>query len=162
MNFTRNVAPTAQRRGIRAKRTKKLSKRVVLYVPDTFDPDVHLPEEMRHLADYARYLLHRINVGRVHLRLGNCLVYLKHEYLATFKPRDRFVAIREALIESGVIHVRKFCVPGELCYGYRGTDHRIGSNFDQMSGSAESSGSKRIFEVVYFAVWFRGRSMTGE
>jgi len=27
--------------------------------------------------------------------------------------------IRDALVDSGVIHVRKFCVPGELCYGYR-------------------------------------------
>ena len=27
--------------------------------------------------------------------------------------------IRDALEKAGVIHVRKFCVPGELCYGYR-------------------------------------------
>ena len=98
---------------------KKTSKRVVLYVPDTFDPDVHLPDDLRHLADYARYLLHRINVGRVHLRRGNCLVYLKRDYLVRFIPRDRFMAIREALIESGVIHVRKFCIKGEMCFGYR-------------------------------------------
>ena len=101
------------------KAAKKTSKRVVLYVPDTFDPDLHLPEELRHLGDYARFLLHRINVGRVHLRRGNCLVYLKHDYLATFMPRGRFTMIRDALVDSGVIHVRKFCVPGELCYGYR-------------------------------------------
>jgi len=99
--------------------TKNLSKRVVLYVPDTFDADVHLPEDLRHLADYARYLLHRINVGRVHLRKGNCLVHLKHDYLAKFMPRGRFTAIRDALMESEVISVRKFCVPGELCYGYQ-------------------------------------------
>jgi hypothetical protein len=98
---------------------KKTSKRVALYVPDTFDPEVHLPEELRHLADYARYLLHRINVGRVHLRRGNCLVYLKHDYLARFMPRGRFTMIRDALEDAGVIAVRKFCVPGELCYGYR-------------------------------------------
>ena len=98
---------------------KKTSKRVVLYVPDTFDPDVHLPLHLRHLADYARFLLHRINVGRVHLRRGNCLVYLKHDYLAKFMPRGRFTMIRDALEEAEVIHVRKFCVPGELCYGYR-------------------------------------------
>jgi hypothetical protein len=101
------------------KSAKKLSKRVVLYVPDTFDPESHLPEELRHLADYARYLLHRINVGRVHLRRGNCLVYLKHDYLARFMPRGRFTMIRDALEEAEVIAVRKFCVPGELCYGYR-------------------------------------------
>ena len=101
------------------KPAKKTSKRVVLYVPDTFDPDVHLPEELRHLADYARFLLHRINVGRVHLRRGNCLVYLKHDYLAKFMPRGMLTIIRDALEEAGVIHVRKFCVPGELCYGYR-------------------------------------------
>src|SRR5271157_3048743 len=98
---------------------KKTSKRVVLYVPDTFDPDIHLPLHLRHPADYARFLLHRINVGRVHLRRGNCLVYLKHDYLARFMPRGRFTMIRDALVESDVIHVRKFCVPGELCYGYR-------------------------------------------
>ena len=101
------------------KSAKKTSKRVVLYVPDTFDPDVHLPEELWHLADYARFLLHRINVGRVHLRRGNCLVYLKHDYLAKFMPRGRLTMIRDALEEAGVITVRKFCVPGELCYGYR-------------------------------------------
>ncbi len=98
---------------------KKPSKRVVLYVPDTFDHEVHLPEELRHLADYARFLLHRINVGRVHLRRGNCLVYLKREYLVRFIPKDRFTAIRHALVESDVIHVRKFCVKGEMSYGYR-------------------------------------------
>ena len=98
---------------------KKLSKRIVLYVPDTFDPAIHLPEELRHLADYARFLLHQINVGRVHLRRGNCLVHLKHDYLAKFMPRGRFTMIRDALEEAGVISVRKFCVPGELCYGYQ-------------------------------------------
>ncbi len=41
-----------------------------------------------------------------------------------------------------------------------GTNHRIRSIFAQMSGGAGSSGSKRIFEVVYFAVLFRGRAMT--
>ena len=101
------------------KTAKKTSKRVVLYVPDTFDPDVHLPEELRHLADYARFLLHRINVGRVHLRRGNCLVYLKRDYLVEFIPKERFTAIRDALVESDVIHVRKFCVKGEMSYGYR-------------------------------------------
>ncbi len=101
------------------KSAKKTSKRVVLYVPDTFDPESHLPEELRHLADYARFLQHRINVGRVHLRRGNCLVYLKHDYLARFMPRGRFTSIRDALEEAEVIAVRKFCVPGELCYGYR-------------------------------------------
>jgi hypothetical protein len=98
---------------------KKTGKKVVLYVPDTFDPEVHLPEELRHLADYARYLLHRINVGRVHLRRGNCLVYLKRDYLVEFIPKERFTAIRDALVDSGVIHVRKFCVKGEISFGYR-------------------------------------------
>ena len=51
--------------------------------------------------------------------LGNCLVYLKHDYLAKFMPRGRFTIIRDALVETGVITVRKFCVPGEMCYGYR-------------------------------------------
>src|SRR5271166_6743579 len=99
------------------KPAKKTSKRVVLYVPDTFDPEIHLPEELHHLADYARFLLHRINVGKVHLRRGNCLVYLKHDYLSKFMPRARFTIIRDALVDSGVISVRKFCVPGELSYG---------------------------------------------
>ena len=74
---------------------------------------------MRHLADYARFLLHRINVERVHLRRGNCLVYLKRDYLVKFIPKERFTAIRDALVESDVIHVRKFCVKGEMSYGYR-------------------------------------------
>lgn len=98
---------------------KKTSRRVVLYVPDSFDPEIHLPEDLRHLADYARFLLHRINVGRVHMRRGNCFVYLKHDYLARFMPRGRFTAIRDALEDAGVIRVRKYCVPGELCFGYR-------------------------------------------
>ncbi len=108
--------PSAQRTRTRAKRP---GKKVVLYVPDTFNPEVHLPEDLRHLADYARYLLHRINVGRVHLRRGHALVYLKHDYLARFMPRGRLTTIRGALENAGVIAVRKFCVPGELCYGYR-------------------------------------------
>jgi hypothetical protein len=37
-----------------------------------------------------------------------------------------------------------------------GTNHRIRSILAQMSGGAGSSGSKRIFEVVCFAVLFRG------
>ena len=102
-----------------SKTARKLSKRIVLYVPDTFDAAIHLPEELRHLADYARFLLHRINVGRVHLRRGNCLVYLKRDYLVEFIPKERFTAIRDALVESDVIYVRKFCVKGEMCYGYR-------------------------------------------
>jgi hypothetical protein len=110
--------PLSSARRSRTK-TKKRSRRIVLYVPDTFDPDVHLHEELRNLADYARYLLHRINVGRVHLRKGNCLVYLKHDYLARFMPRGMLTRIRDALVEADVISVRKFCVPGELCYGYR-------------------------------------------
>jgi hypothetical protein len=103
------------RGGIPAKATSK----VVLYVPDTFDPEAHLPEGLRHLADYARYLLHRIIVGRVHLRRGDHLVYLKHDYLRRFMPKGTFTEIRDALVESGVIAVRKFCRPGEISYGYR-------------------------------------------
>ncbi len=49
---------------------KNTSMWVVLYVPATLDPEIHLPQELRHQADYARYLFHRINVGRVHLRRG--------------------------------------------------------------------------------------------
>jgi hypothetical protein len=116
MHSTINIASTAQKLG---RKTKKVRKRVVLYVPDTFDPQLHLPKELRHLADYARYLLHRINVGRVHLRRGNCLVYLKRDYLVEFIPKERFTAIRDALVDSGVIHVRKFCVKGEMSFGYR-------------------------------------------
>src|SRR5271157_3223883 len=118
LNDRKSIMPSriAQRSRNSAKKT---SKRVVLYVPDTFDADVHLPLHLRHLADYARFLLHRINVGRVHRRRGNCLVYLKHDYLARFMPRGRFTMIRDALEEAGVIAVRKFCVPGKLCYGYR-------------------------------------------
>ena len=107
---------TAQRSSNKATR---ISKRIVLYVPDTFDATIHLPEDLRHLADYARFLLHRINVGRVHHRRVNCLVYLKHDYLAKFMPRGRFTMIRDALEDAGVISVRKFCVPNEMCYGYR-------------------------------------------
>ena len=58
-------------------------------------------------------------MGRVHLRRGNCLVYLKHDYLAKFMPRGRFTTIRDALEEAEVIAVRKFCVKGEMSYGYR-------------------------------------------
>ena len=119
MNSTTNIALTAQNLGRKTKSAKKSGKRVVLYVPDTFDPEVHLPEGLRHLADYARFLLHSINVGRVHLRRGNCLVYLKRDYLVKFIPKERFTAIRDALEESDVIHVRKFCVKGEMSYGYR-------------------------------------------
>jgi hypothetical protein len=37
----------------------------------------------------------------------------------------------------------------------RRTDPGIGSTRAQMSGSAHLSGSKRIFEVIYFAVLFK-------
>jgi hypothetical protein len=43
-----------------------------------------------------------------------------------------------------------------------GTDRRIGSNLGQVSSSVRSSGSKRISEVVYFAVLFRGTPVIGE
>jgi hypothetical protein len=52
--------------------------------------------------------------------------------------------------------------PSQSHLVYAGTDLGLGSNLDQMSCSARSSGSKGIFEVVYFAVWFRGRPMAGE
>ena len=109
-------ARTAQRPRTKA---KKIGRKVVLYVPDAFDPEVHLPDDLRHLADYARYLLHRINVGRVHLRRGHALVYLKHDYLARYMPRGRLTRIRDAMEDAGGIAVRKFCMAGELCYGYR-------------------------------------------
>jgi hypothetical protein len=116
MKYNIHIASTAQKL---SKKSRKVSKNVALYVPDSFDPDVHLPEELRHLADYARYLLHRINVGRVHLRRRHALVYLKHDYLAKFMPRGTLSRIRDALEDAEVITVRKFCVPGEMCYGYR-------------------------------------------
>ena len=52
-------------------------------------------------------------------RRGNNLVYLKRDYLVEFIPKERFTAIRDALVESDVIHVRKFCVKGEMSFGYR-------------------------------------------
>jgi hypothetical protein len=41
------------------KRSRRLSGKIVLYVPDTFDPEALLPKGLRHLADYARYLADR-------------------------------------------------------------------------------------------------------
>ena len=114
------VAPrTKNSKVTKTKRPRKLDRKIVLYVPDSFDPEVHLPEQLRHLADYARYLLHRIIVGRVHQRRGNNLVPLKYDYLVKFIPEAHYLAIRDALIDSDVIHVRKFCVPGEIAYGFR-------------------------------------------
>ena len=103
----------------KTRRPRKLDRKIVLYVPDSFDPQAHLPDELRHLADYARYLLHRIIVGRVHQRRGDNLVPLKYDYLVKFIPEAHYLAIRDALIASGVIHVRKFCVPGAVAYGFR-------------------------------------------
>jgi hypothetical protein len=107
------------RRRARAAAAGGRGDRIVLYVPDTFDPEAHLPERLRPLADYARYILHRIIVGRVHLRRGDNLVHLKHDYLRRFLPRGTIVEIRDALVDSGVISVRKYCRAGEVCYGYR-------------------------------------------
>src|SRR4051812_38931466 len=115
--MTSTIAAPAARRAEKAGRARRTGKRIVLYVPDTFDPEVHLPERLRPLADYARYLVHRINVGRVHLRRGNGLVHLKFDYLVKFIPEGRYLALRDALVDAGVIHVRKFCIRGQLAYG---------------------------------------------
>ena len=52
-------------------------------------------------------------------------------------------------------------MPSREPFSTSGTDHEIGSVLDQTSVSARSPGSKRIHEVVYFAVLFRGRAVTG-
>ena len=113
------VSGMKDRKVTRTRRPRKLDGKIVLYVPDSFDPQAHLPDELRHLADYARYLLHRIIVGRVHQRRGDNLVPLKHDYLVKFFPEAHYLAVRDALMTSGVIHVRKFCVPNQIAYGFR-------------------------------------------
>jgi hypothetical protein len=113
------VSGTKKQQITRIRRPRKLDKKIVLYVPDSFDPQAHLPDELRHLTDYARYLLHRIVVVRVHQRRGDNLVPLKHDYLVEFIPEAHYLAVRDALIASGVIHVRKFCVPGQVAFGFR-------------------------------------------
>ena len=65
-------------------------------------------------------------------------------------------------VKAGIVQTRGYETIHTMEEWVAGTNHRIGSILDQMSVSAWSSSSKRIFEVVYFAVLFRGGAVTGE
>jgi hypothetical protein len=89
--------------------------------PVGLEPKDYLVERLHHLADHARYLLHRIHYATVfHLRDENGFVPLKAEYLRPYFPDSKaYKQVRDGLIESGAIVCDRHYIPGEKSLGYK-------------------------------------------
>ncbi len=97
-----------------------VAKPTCLYVPANFSPEAVLPEQLRHHADSARYILHRIIWGRVLKRTTpDGYVPLKWDYLRTVIPDRILKRLKQALVEAGVIECDGRYIEGRKSFGYR-------------------------------------------
>src|SRR5579871_612740 len=101
------------------------------FVPDAFDPAIHLPYDLQPYADCARYLLDRIVSGTC-MRRGNedGYVNLVATHLRHVTPNRVEKPIRKALVDAGVIQCDGHYIIGEKAMGYRfapgfGRSHRV-------------------------------------
>ena len=93
---------------------------ICLYVPANFNPEAVLPEHLRHHADSARYILHRIIWGRVLKRtLPDGFVCLKWDYLRAVVPDRVLKPLKQVLIDAEVIECDGRYIEGRKSYGYR-------------------------------------------
>ncbi len=91
-----------------------------VYVPETFDPKVHLPGDLLRYADCARYFLHRVVWGRVQRRLTpDEFVPIKFDYLRAVVPDRVIRPLKEALLDGGVVDCDGQYIEGEKSLGYR-------------------------------------------
>jgi len=91
-----------------------------LNVPESFDPDAVLHDELKRYADSARYLLHRIIWGQVmKKRTIDNYVPLKFDYLREVIPDRIILPLKKALIEEGVIECDRHFIEGRKSLGYR-------------------------------------------
>lgn len=91
-----------------------------VYVPESFDPDVILPPDLRCYGDCARYFLHRIIWGRVQRRLSlDGFVPIKFDYLRAVIPDRVIKPLKLALLGGGVVECDSHYVEGEKSLGYR-------------------------------------------
>jgi hypothetical protein len=107
---------------------KKSIKNSHVYVPSSFDPLIHLPDDLQKYADSARYLLHRIHWGRVMRKsASDGYVMLKFDYLREIIPDKILKNLRNALERSKVIDCQKQYITGVKSYGYKFGQSVIGS-----------------------------------
>lgn len=91
-----------------------------VYNPVNFDPCEALPPSLRRYADDARYLLHKIFEHRIFdHRTEDAFIPLKARYLISVMSERRFVNIRDALVEGGVIEIDNHYIQGQKSIGYR-------------------------------------------
>ena len=90
-----------------------------LYNPETFDPLAILPAGLAKFADDARYFVHKLYVNRVfNKRHKDKFIPLKAEYLRKVMSERKYTAIRNALIQSGVILTDHYWIRGKKAIGY--------------------------------------------
>lgn len=102
------------------RRTARTGPPTHVYVPATFDPKVHLPDNLQRYGDCARYFLHRIIWGRVQRRLTlDEFVPIKFDYLRGVIPDRVIKPLKEALLHSAVVECDNHYIDGEKSLGYR-------------------------------------------
>lgn len=91
-----------------------------VYVPESFDPKVHLPGDLQRYADCAQYFLHRVIWGRVQRRLTlDEFVPIKFDYLRAVIPDRVIKPLKEALLDAEVVECDDHYIEGEKSLGYR-------------------------------------------
>ena len=91
-----------------------------LYVPENFDPEAVLPEDLRRYADCANYFLHRIIWGQMQKKTTlDGFVCLKFDYLRTVIPERVLRRLKNALIEAKVIESDRHYIEGRKSFGYK-------------------------------------------
>lgn len=87
-------------------RSHTVKSDIHLYVPEGFEPERFLPDELHPYADCARYFLHRVIYGVIFGKLDRDHGYtrLKKDYMRSFFA-GHYHEIRSALITSGAVEV---------------------------------------------------------
>jgi len=125
----------------RSTRTRRKPCRV--RVPASFDPEVHLPHELRKHADSARYLLNCIIWGYVRNKQDlRGYVPLKFLYLREVIPDRVIKPLKDALWDSGVIDCDGHYIEGHKSHGYKLGEEVCDDRIVQVPISTQATANK--------------------
>src|ERR1700678_4246561 len=91
-----------------------------VYVPEKFDPSLFLPAHLHPFADCTRVLVHLVETARVFNKLHTeAFVPRKAAYLRRLVHKEKYLAIRDALLSSGVLEMDRHFLVGQKSRGFK-------------------------------------------
>jgi hypothetical protein len=126
---------------------KSYSKKISLYSPEAFQPEM-LPPKLRQYVDFARYMLHCMHMARVFKRQNtDGSVNLKRDYLTQVIPKAIMTPLREGMVAQGLLCCDNQYLIGEKSYSYSIGPALAGSPIKRVDIEPRSTAGRKIKQL---------------